>query len=72
MTNDPLINLADVLFDDLMKTPDEELLAEEAGMPCIFCGKPAGDDPVIDDNGSTACKPCGAAEYKAQAEEGFR
>jgi hypothetical protein len=38
----------------------------------MFCGKPAGDDSISDDNGATACRECGEAEIKAQVEEGLR
>lgn len=39
---------------------------------CIFCGKSAGSDPMMDDNGAIACRACGEAEYAAQRAEGFR
>lgn len=33
---------------------------------CLFCGKPAGDDPVFDRNSEIACRECGEAEIGAQ------
>jgi hypothetical protein len=37
---------------------------------CLFCGKPAGENPVYDEtNGEIACAECGTAEIKAQRKE---
>lgn len=36
---------------------------------CLFCGGPVGDDPVCDDNGEAACRPCGETELRTQAME---
>jgi hypothetical protein len=36
---------------------------------CLFCGKPSGDDAMVDDNGEVACRSCGEAEFNAQDKE---
>jgi hypothetical protein len=54
-----------------MMTREHATPADEP-LPCIFCGKPAGEDSISDDNGATACRKCGEAEIEAQIAEGLR
>jgi hypothetical protein len=47
------------------------MLQPEDGLKCLFCGGPTGDDPIMDDHGETACRPCGEAEIETQKKDGF-